>query len=169
MQSLVLLFTLLYVSNPRADWGPPEAMARVSFDHIRYNGSEGSRIFTLWLFSDGVVELRSRVKARRGERIDTIVAQLDYKQFERLEISVYLVSEAKLAMDKTNVVCKRLPPVVHSDLFLLDGYGDGHIVLSQRGCWRGVFIHPTDSKLQRRAELLRSELLSIGKRLLKIR
>ena len=169
MQSFVLLLTLLYVSNPRAHGGPPEAMARVSFDHIRHNGSEDFRIFTLWLFSDGVVELRSGARDRRGEVIDPIVAQLDYKQFKRLEISVYLVSEAKLAMDKTNVVCKRLPPVVHSDLFLLDGYGGGHIVLSQRGCWRGIFIHPTNSKLQRRAEFLRSELLSIGNRLLQIR
>ena len=169
---VMLLLTLVLGTGSYVSAGVPIPVAKVSFEHEFLSGGhdflDGFGALTVVLFDDGVVQVQNYESDSKSNLLEApLLKQLSYNEFSKLLTTVYALGEAKLIVDDFATVCRMIPPLANSDLFLLGHNGEFQMVLSDDGCWRGVSVRPESDELALAAGQLRQKLISIGKRLLR--
>ena len=160
-RNLVALTVLTFAASSFASI-LPMVVAEVSFVHYYPEKVDlGPQAYTVQLVEDGTL----RVAQAGGEVL--AAERLGDTDFELLVGAVYQLGGVQLKIDVAPVVCRALPSIVNSDLYVLGMDNEREMVLSEQGCHRPMTVYPIEDDLKEQAQELRRLLVSAGRDLLK--
>ena len=160
IRNLIALAILTFAATSFANI-LPSVIAEVSFVHYspeRIN--QGPGVYTVQLVEDGSLRvLQGEGHVLNAERLSDV-------DFQLLVGAVYKLAGIQLQVDVTSVICRMMPSLVNSDLYVLGMNNEREMVLSEQGCHRPITVYPIDEDLKEKAQELRKLLISAGRDLL---